>query len=84
MFDAILEKGSTEAVFSGHDHMNDWCAVYKGVHLVYSLPDGYNEYHFGTNTDRPESEWVQGATITTLHADGSFDIKPRYNSIYLK
>ena len=84
MFDAILEKGSTEAVFSGHDHMNDWCAVYKGVHLVYSLPDGYNEYHFGTKTDRPESEWVQGATITTLHADGSFDIKQRYNSIYLK
>lgn len=83
MFDAILEKGSTKAVFAGHDHVNDWCAVYEGVHLVYSLPMGYNEYHFGTMSDRPESEWVQGVTITTLHKDGSFDISPRYNRIYL-
>lgn len=83
MFDAILEKGSTDGVFAGHDHINDWCAVYKGIHLVYSLPDGYNEYHMGTKFGKPESEWVQGVTVTTLHADGSFDITPVYNRIYL-
>lgn len=83
MFDAILEKGSTDGVFAGHDHINDWCAVYKGVYLVYSLPGGYNEYHMGTRFGKPESEWVQGVTVTTLHDDGTFDIKPVYNRIYL-
>lgn len=84
MFDAVLEKGSTDGIFVGHDHVNDWCAVYKGVHLVYSLPEGYNEYHMGTRLGKPQNEWVQGVTVTTMHADNSFDIKPVYDRIYLK
>lgn len=83
MFDAILEKGSTQAVFSGHDHVNDWCAKYKGVYLVYSLPGGYAVYNLGDKTGKPESEWVEGVTVTTLRADGSLDLKPRYNRMYL-
>ncbi len=83
MFDAILEKGSTQAVFSGHDHVNDWCAIYKGVYLVYSLAGGYACYNLGDKTDKPESEWVEGVTVTTLHADGTLDFKPRYNRMYL-
>lgn len=83
MFDAILEKGSTQAVFSGHDHVNDWCAIYKGVYLVYSLPGGYACYNLGDKIDVPESEWVEGVTITTLHQDGTLDFKPRYNRIFL-
>lgn len=83
MFDAILETGSTQAVFAGHDHVNDWAAIYKGVHLVYSLPGGYAVYNLGDKTDKPESEWVEGVTITTLHNDGSIELAPRYNRIYL-
>lgn len=83
MFDAILEKGSTQAVFSGHDHVNDWCAKYKGVYLVYSLPGGYAVYNLGDKTGKPESEWLEGVTVTTLHADGTLDFKPRYNRMYL-
>lgn len=83
MFDAILEKGSTQAVFSGHDHVNDWCAIYKGVYLVYSLAGGYACYNLGDKTDKPESEWVEGVTVTTLHSDGTLDFKPRYNRMYL-
>ncbi len=83
MFDAILETGSTQAVFAGHDHVNDWAAIYKGVHLVYSLPGGYAVYNLGDKTDKPESEWVEGVTITTLHSDGSIELKPRYNRIFL-
>ncbi len=81
MFDAILEKGG-KAVFCGHDHVNDWCGIYKGVHFVYNLPSGY-AYHHGTNFGKPESEWVVGVTVTTLHSDGSFDIHPRYSRIFL-
>ncbi|MBQ4604228.1 MAG: metallophosphoesterase [Clostridia bacterium] len=83
MFDAILETGSTQAVFAGHDHVNDWAAIYKGVHLVYSLPGGYAVYNMGDKTGKPESEWVEGVTITTLHSDGSIELAPRYNRIYL-
>ncbi len=83
MFDAILEKGSTQAVFSGHDHVNDWCAIYKGVYLVYNLPGGYAVYNLGDKTDKPESEWVEGVTVTTLRSDGTLDIKPRYNRMFL-
>ncbi|MBR3819441.1 MAG: metallophosphoesterase [Clostridia bacterium] len=83
MFDTILETGSTQAVFAGHDHVNDWAAIYKGVHLVYSLPGGYAVYNMGDKTGKPESEWVEGVTITTLHNDGSIELAPRYNRIYL-
>ena len=83
MFDAILETGSTQAVFAGHDHVNDWAAIYKGVHLVYSLPGGYAVYNLGDKTDKPESEWVEGVTITTLRSDGTIDLRPRYNRIFL-
>ncbi len=83
MFDAILETGCTQAVFAGHDHVNDWAAIYKGVHLAYSLPGGYAVYNMGDKTGKPESEWVEGVTITTLHNDGTIELKPRYNRIFL-
>ncbi len=82
MFDAILEKGG-QAVFCGHDHVNDWCAIYKGVHLCYNLPGGYAVYNMGTKFGKPETEWVEGVTLTTIHNDGSFDIRHRYNKIFL-
>ncbi len=82
MFDAALEKGAT-AIFCGHDHNNDWCGIYKGIHLVYNLPQNYNLYHLGTNMGFPEEKWNQGVTVTTLHADGTFDVAPRYNSMYI-
>ena len=82
MFDAMLEKGG-QAVFCGHDHVNDWCAIYKGVHLAYNLPGGYACYNMGDKTGKPETEWVEGVTVTAIHNDGTFDIYPRYNRIYL-
>ena len=82
MFDAMLEKGG-QAVFCGHDHVNDWCAIYKGVHLTYNLPGGYAVYNLGDKTGKPETEWVEGVTVTSIHNDGTFEIYPRYNRIYL-
>lgn len=40
MFDAILEEGSTKYVFAGHDHVNDFSLIYKGVRLTYALKTG--------------------------------------------
>lgn len=84
MFDKILELKSTKAVFAGHDHVNDWVAEYKGVYLVYSQAANYNPYHLGHKTDKPESEWMQGVTLTTIHPDGSLDFSQSLNSKYLK
>lgn len=45
MFDAIKEIGSTKAVVSGHDHINDFCVEYEGVKLIYSQSSSYNSYY---------------------------------------
>ncbi len=84
MFDAILEEKSTQAVFSGHDHVNDFCAVYKGIYLVYNQPCGYETYHMGTNFGWEENRWKQGVTITLIDAKGEIKLAQRFNSMYLK
>ncbi len=37
LFDVILAKGSTKAMFFGHDHVNDFAIKYKGVDFVYGV-----------------------------------------------
>ena len=83
MFEAIEQYGSTVAVFAGHDHINDWCVEYRGVKLLYSQPGGYTAYHLGTARGLPESHWQQGVTETTVSPDGSVEIKPYYNRVFL-
>ncbi len=48
MFDTILEKDSTQAVVSGHDHINDFVAEYQGVRLGYCQSSGYSSYNVVT------------------------------------
>ncbi len=83
LFSAIKELGSTEAVFSGHDHVNDFCAIYDGVYLVYNQYNGYETYTMEEKTGWGEKDWIQGVTITDIAPDGTFDISPRYNRMYL-
>ena len=84
MFAAIKEMGSTQAVFSGHDHINDFCALYDGVYLVYNQCCGYETYTMGTNYGWEETRWPQGVTVTLIHSDGSFELAQRLNTMYLK
>ncbi len=77
LFDAAREVGA-EAFFAGHDHINNFDAIYKGVHLVYVQFGGYEQYHldkFGV----PESEWMQGVTIMNIKNNGEFSFDRRYN-----
>ena len=83
MFDAILRNGSTRAVFAGHDHVNNWCALYKGVYLIYSLSADYKLYHLGTLLGKPEEEWLQGVTVTDIMPGGEISFSPSFNSKYL-
>ncbi len=43
-FDAILQKQSTQAVFAGHDHLNNLGVKYRGVDLVYGKSIDYLAY----------------------------------------
>ncbi|MBX9788231.1 MAG: metallophosphoesterase family protein [Pirellulales bacterium] len=43
-FDAFRRCGRLRAVFSGHDHENDYCGLRDGVELVYGRVTGYSGY----------------------------------------
>lgn len=83
MFSLIKELGSTQAVFAGHDHVNDFCAEYDGVKLVYVQTSGYETYTMGDLRKWDESKWMQGATVITVKNDGSIELKQRFNRDYL-
>ena len=44
-FNTILEKGSTHAMFFGHDHVNNFEVVYKGVMFCYGLKSTDRVYY---------------------------------------
>lgn len=83
LFALIKELDSTDAVFSGHDHVNDFCVIYQGVYLVYNQNNGYETYTLSEKCECEEKDWVQGVTITDIAPDGAFDISRRFNRMYL-
>ncbi len=83
LFSLIKEKGSTEAVFSGHDHVNGFCVKYDGVYLVYSQCGGYETYDLKDKKGFDEKRCIQGVTITEISSNGDISISPRLNSRYL-
>ena len=83
MFKAIKELGSTQAVVVGHDHINDFCAKYDGVYLVYAQCGGYNTYTMGSNFGWDEKDWMQGVTMIDVAEDGEIVFRQRFNRDYL-
>ena len=85
MFKAIKELGSTQAVVVGHDHVNDFCAEYDGVRLVYAQCGGYNSYVCDTMRSLfgDEKNWLQGATMIDVSEDGEIVFRQRFNRDYL-
>lgn len=69
-FDVILEKNSTEAVFVGHDHLNNMGIKYKGIDLVYSKSIDYIAYRgISKMTEQ------RGATLITVLQNGEYRIE---------
>ena len=85
MFKAIKELGSTQAVVVGHDHVNDFCAEYDGVRLVYAQCGGYNSYVCDTMRSLfgDEKNWLQGATMIDVSENGEIVFRQRFNRDYL-
>ncbi|KAL7117653.1 hypothetical protein ACP275_03G085800 [Erythranthe tilingii] len=43
-FTTMVESGDVKAVFTGHDHLNDFCGELTGIHLCYAGGFGYHAY----------------------------------------
>ncbi len=67
IYSAILECGSTKAVFCGHDHVNTLRGVdANGILLAYGRGCGYHTYpFFDKKGESPFWEWVIGIPYST-------------------
>lgn len=79
LFDAMREKGSAQAVYFGHDHVNDFGVMCEGILLSYMQPSGYGAYNMQTKFDAPENEWIQGCTLLTIKQDGTYEAERIFN-----
>lgn len=43
-FTSMIEAGDVKAVFTGHDHLNDFCGKLSGINLCYGGGFGYHAY----------------------------------------
>ena len=78
-FDALKEKGSTQAVYFGHDHVNDFGYEYEGILLSYIQSSGYSSYNMESKFDSPENEWIQGCTLLNIAEDGTYTAERIFN-----
>ena len=68
MFDAMVESGKTIAYVTGHDHVNDFRVLYKGVQLIYNRMSGMSSYN--ALTKKVNDTLVQGCFMYYIHEDG--------------
>ena len=80
LFETFLELGSTQAVFCGHDHLNNFSLEYHGVRLTYGMSVDYLAY---PGIYKKGSQ--RGCTVIEFNPDGSFDCSPEsyYQEKYL-
>ena len=67
MFETVLEMGSTDSIFCGHDHVNTYSVDYKGVRLTYGMSIDYLAY-IGISKKGAQ----RGCTVIT-YSDGGFE-----------
>ena len=81
LFETVRALGSTQGIFCGHDHLNDFSLDYKGIRLTYSCSVDYLAY-----LDIEHNGSQRGCTTIVTHSDGTFDYKkenyyqPKYES----
>lgn len=70
LFDAASELGSTQGIFCGHDHLNNFSLDYKGIRLTYGYSIDYLAY-FGIKNYGLQ----RGCTLIDIAPDGTFDCR---------
>lgn len=66
LFESMLENGSTDSVFCGHDHLNNTILNYKGIDLVYGYSVDYLAY---SGIDKQGSQ--RGCVVLDISPDGT-------------
>lgn len=85
LFEYMVELGSTDSVFCGHDHYNIFSVNYKGINLSYGMYIDYLAY-FGIKNNGSQ----RGCTMITYHNDGKMDFRQenyyqdKYETVYEK
>ncbi len=72
LFETMLELGSTDSVFCGHDHLNNFSVNYKGIDLTYGMSVDYLAY---PGIYKKGSQ--RGCTVLTIGTDGSIKWEPK-------
>ena len=67
-----LKAANVEAVFVGHDHVNNYSIVYDGIRYTYGTKTGVYDYHNGS---------MVGGTLIRMIADGEFEVSHKYLDI---
>ena len=75
----MIEKGSTQAVYFGHDHVNDFGTMHNNILLSYIQPSGYGVYNMESKFGSPENEWIQGCTVLNVKSDGTYSAERIFN-----
>ena len=70
-FKVIKEKGSTHAMFFGHDHRNNFHVTYEGIIFAYGLKSDNRIYYDGD---------MLGGQIITINSPGNITISQIVNS----
>ncbi len=74
MFETMLALGSTQGVFAGHDHLNNYSLWYNGgsgdkyIRLTYGMSIDYLAY-----SGIAKKTAQRGCTIITINSDTTFD-----------
>lgn len=68
LFEKMLELGSTQGVFCGHDHLNNLVLNYKGIDFTYNFAVDYLAY-VGISKKGDQ----RGCTVVTVNPDGSYE-----------
>ena len=84
-FETMLELGSTDSVFCGHDHLNNFSLNYKGINLNYSYSIDYLAY-----SGISELGSQRGCTVLNIDENGEAEYhlenyyQDKYASFYEK
>lgn len=74
LFETALECG-TQAVFCGHDHLNNFSVDYKGMRLTYGMSIDYLAYDATESISKLGSQ--RGCTVITVNPDGTAEYEQK-------
>lgn len=72
LFETMQSAGSTQGIFCGHDHVNNYSLEYNGIRLTYGMSVDYLAYK-----DIDKQGNYRGCTLITVNPDGSFECEPQ-------